>query len=164
MIAQGMLPHVQKLREHGCSGVLHSTEPPLTPPAWTTLMTGVNPGKHQAFSFERYDGQSNCSQFTSSKSIAVETMWTYLSRLGYKVASLNLPQIYARMGVALPGHLDGKVMAETFAEEIKINYDSGDSGDGKQTPIRPGGESETGLTDQEEQLIAKRLQDLGYLE
>jgi len=32
--------------------------PPLTPPSWTSIMTGVNPGKHGIFHFFKYDWSS----------------------------------------------------------------------------------------------------------
>ena len=39
----------------GTSGVLHSTQPPITPAAWTTFMTGKGPGRHGILDFEKYD-------------------------------------------------------------------------------------------------------------
>src|SRR6266481_705168 len=43
---EGLLPNLSKLIESGVSGDLQSAIPPLTPPAWTSFMTGSNPGKH----------------------------------------------------------------------------------------------------------------------
>jgi predicted AlkP superfamily phosphohydrolase/phosphomutase len=43
---QGELPRLRALRDGGISGELLSVIPPLSPPAWTTAATGVNPGKH----------------------------------------------------------------------------------------------------------------------
>lgn len=98
-IEAGAMPVLQRIREAGCSGVLHSTQPPMTPPAWTTLMTGVLPGKHGILAFEEYDPRTNMFRYTGSESIRVETMWQTLSRLGYRVASLNLPMTYPPMAV-----------------------------------------------------------------
>ncbi len=50
-IQQGLLPNLAKLVEGGASGRLQSAIPPLTPPAWTSFMTGKNPGKHGIFHF-----------------------------------------------------------------------------------------------------------------
>lgn len=98
-IEAGYMPNLQRMREQGCCGVLQSTEPPMTPPAWTTLMTGVLPGKHGILAFEEYDPATNEFRYTGSRSIRVETMWHTLSRLGYRVASLNLPMTYPPMEV-----------------------------------------------------------------
>ena len=47
----GELPHLRALHDAGAWGRLQSTVPPLSPPAWATLMTGTNPGKHGVFDF-----------------------------------------------------------------------------------------------------------------
>ena len=43
---QNELPNFKILMETGCYGSLKSTVPHVTPPAWTSLTTGKNPGKH----------------------------------------------------------------------------------------------------------------------
>lgn len=43
------LPTFQRLLDEGSGGTLHSTIPPITGPAWTTMMTGKGPGKHGVF-------------------------------------------------------------------------------------------------------------------
>jgi len=45
------LPHFAKLAETGSFRPLWSTEPPISPVAWSTFATGVNPGKHNIFDF-----------------------------------------------------------------------------------------------------------------
>jgi predicted AlkP superfamily phosphohydrolase/phosphomutase len=106
LIERGHMPHLKKLRDGGASGILHSTKPAVTPVAWTTLMTGVNPGKHKITAWEKYTFSTNQLSFSSSKDISVETMWTYLSKLGYRVSTLNLPQtfpIYKINGIMVSG-------------------------------------------------------------
>jgi hypothetical protein len=44
------LPNLKRMVEKSTSGRLESTIPP-SPPAWTSFMTGVNPGKHGVFDF-----------------------------------------------------------------------------------------------------------------
>jgi len=44
-------PNFQKLAEEGTYSPLWSTEPPISPVAWSTFSTGVNPGKHNIFDF-----------------------------------------------------------------------------------------------------------------
>jgi predicted AlkP superfamily phosphohydrolase/phosphomutase len=50
-IAEGRLPNFAKLREHGTFRRLRTTFPPISPVAWSTFMTGVNPGKHNIYDF-----------------------------------------------------------------------------------------------------------------
>ncbi|MGH2748837.1 MAG: alkaline phosphatase family protein, partial [Actinomycetota bacterium] len=47
----GHMPRLQRLLEGGASGILTSTIPPYTPPGWTSIFTGVNPGRHGIFGF-----------------------------------------------------------------------------------------------------------------
>ncbi len=51
MLAEGKLPHLAALRDQGCFKSLASTLPPISPVAWSTFQTGVNPGKHNIFDF-----------------------------------------------------------------------------------------------------------------
>src|SRR5678816_4774561 len=45
----GDMPVLAGLRQAGAHGVLRSTIPPVTFPAWSSFMTGANPGKHGIF-------------------------------------------------------------------------------------------------------------------
>ena len=45
------MPNLARLREQGSSGSLRSVFPPLSPVAWTGVMTGKNSGKHGIFEF-----------------------------------------------------------------------------------------------------------------
>jgi predicted AlkP superfamily phosphohydrolase/phosphomutase len=51
LLAEGKLPHLAALRDQGCFKPLASTLPPISPVAWSTFQTGVNPGKHNIFDF-----------------------------------------------------------------------------------------------------------------
>jgi predicted AlkP superfamily phosphohydrolase/phosphomutase len=51
MLADGKLPHLAALRDQGCFKSLGSTLPPISPVAWSSFQTGVNPGKHNIFDF-----------------------------------------------------------------------------------------------------------------
>ena len=50
-IEEGSLPTFKRLMEEGSWGNLKSTIPPISPPAWTSIATGKNPGKHAIFDF-----------------------------------------------------------------------------------------------------------------
>ncbi len=50
-MAEGQLPHLSKLAEMGCYTKLRTTIPAMTPVAWSTFLTGCNPGKHNIFDF-----------------------------------------------------------------------------------------------------------------
>ena len=51
LLAEGKLPHLAALRDQGGFWPLGSTLPPISPVAWSSFQTGVNPGKHNIFDF-----------------------------------------------------------------------------------------------------------------
>jgi predicted AlkP superfamily phosphohydrolase/phosphomutase len=51
LLEEGKLPNLATLREKGGFQSLGSTLPPISPVAWSSFQTGVNPGKHNIFDF-----------------------------------------------------------------------------------------------------------------
>lgn len=92
LLRRGDLPNLAALIESGAWGPVASTTPPSTPPAWTTIMTGKNPGKHGVFDFLPLHDQ------TMETPIAVRrkarTIWRALSDAGLRVGTFNLPASY----------------------------------------------------------------------
>ncbi len=88
------MPNLKKLKTEGCSGVLRSTDPPVTPAAWTTFITGCQPYTHGVLGFKDYSFKDDRLSISSGASCVVPTMWEELSRQGYKVASINVPWTY----------------------------------------------------------------------
>lgn len=48
---QGKLPNLSKLQQDGIFKPLATTCPPISPVAWSSFQTGVNPGKHNIYDF-----------------------------------------------------------------------------------------------------------------
>ena len=67
-MAEGRLPHFAQLREKGTFCPLRTTFPAISPVAWSTFQTGVNPGKHNIYDFLARD-LSNYLPFLSSAQI-----------------------------------------------------------------------------------------------
>ena len=65
---QGKLPNLSKLRENGTFRPLRTTFPAISPVAWSTFQTGVNPGKHNIYDFLGRD-LANYLPFLSSAQI-----------------------------------------------------------------------------------------------
>src|SRR5579863_4741539 len=65
---EGKLPHLAQLRDQGTFRKLRTTYPPISPVAWSTFMTGVNPGKHNIYDFLARD-LSNYLPYLSSAEI-----------------------------------------------------------------------------------------------
>ena len=93
-VAKGHLPTIARLMEAGSHGPLASTQPPMTFPAWSSFMTGKNPGKHGLFDFIEPVAEGQGFRFTNATSRQSETLWGCLSRHGRKVGVLNVPMTY----------------------------------------------------------------------
>lgn len=57
-MGEGKMPNLARLAEKGSFLRLGTTAPPLSPVAWSTFLTGCNPGKHNVFDFLTRDRRS----------------------------------------------------------------------------------------------------------
>jgi len=91
LIAEGHLPTFSDILDQGTHGILMSTTPPNSAPAWTSILTGVNPGKHGVIDFfiKTEDG----FKFTGGRR-RVDSLWTLLDRFGIKQIIVNDPISY----------------------------------------------------------------------
>ncbi len=95
MMAEGRLPRLKDAMDRGASGTLYSTIPPITPAAWTTFLTGKQPGRHRILDFESYDVTTGHIKLNSSQRVGhVRNLWQILSGKGFKVGSVNVPMTY----------------------------------------------------------------------
>ena len=93
-IDEGHLPCLGRLLKEGASSRLRSTIPPITPCAWSSFMTGKNPGKHGLFDFVEPLPNSRGFRFTNASSRHGETLWGHLSRKQRRVGVMNVPMTY----------------------------------------------------------------------
>lgn len=92
LIEQGNLPTISKLIKTGVSGTLKSTLPPVTIPAWVSMLTGKNPGKLGVFDLLRrvdYHSEPNTSCFKDQN-----PLWLILNKYGINTGLLNIPGTY----------------------------------------------------------------------
>ncbi|MBI1786695.1 MAG: alkaline phosphatase family protein [Acidobacteria bacterium] len=66
-MAEGKLPNLSKLRETGSYRKLRTTFPSLSPVAWSTFATGVNPAKHNIFDFLNRNMKSYVPELSSAR-------------------------------------------------------------------------------------------------
>jgi predicted AlkP superfamily phosphohydrolase/phosphomutase len=64
-MAEGKLPNLAKLREEGTFKKLQTTIPSMSPVAWSSFQTGVNPGKHNIFDFLTRDKRNYLPRLSS---------------------------------------------------------------------------------------------------
>ena len=66
-LAEGKLPNLARLRETGSYHKLRTTFPSLSPVAWSTFATGVNPAKHNIFDFLNRNVKSYVPELSSAR-------------------------------------------------------------------------------------------------
>jgi len=94
---QGKLPNLKRLMDSGISRTLQSVVPPISAGAWSSFMTGKNPGKHGVFGFRPYDlGRYTCfnERLVDSTYVAGKTFLDLLSDTGHKIAMICIPITY----------------------------------------------------------------------
>jgi len=93
-IAEGHLPNLARLLHAGSHGILNSTVPTISPAAWTSFMTGKNPGKHGVFDFFQRKKDGYDVFIVRNNLPALGTIFRYLSEAGYRVGVFNVPMTY----------------------------------------------------------------------
>jgi predicted AlkP superfamily phosphohydrolase/phosphomutase len=77
------LNNFEKLSKDGIFSPLWSTEPPISPVAWSTFSTGVNPGKHNIFDFLTTDRRTYMPKLATSDILPPKRI--------IKLGRLNIP-------------------------------------------------------------------------
>ena len=111
-IEQGELPNLERLSEQGELRPLLSSTPPESPVAWSTMVTGTNPGKTGVFDFLRrnpdtYFPELNMTDVVQAPEFLFETVpisppilqnarhgpafWTYASEAGVNTIGIMMP-------------------------------------------------------------------------
>ncbi len=111
------LPNIKKLMDEGIYGRLRSTDPPITIPAWTSMMTGKSPGTLGFYGFRnRSDYSYDKLSFATSLLVKEKTVWDYLSSNGKRVILLGVPQTYP------PREVNGYLVSGFLAPDTESDY------------------------------------------
>lgn len=111
LVDMGRLPNVASLMKNGGWGRLESTVPPLTPVAWTTMTTGVNPGKHGVFDCMVYRPEMKKVGFVNAAMRQAKPVWSILSDRGRPSGVINVPMTYP------PDEVNGFVISGMFTPD-----------------------------------------------
>jgi len=74
-MAEGKMPNLARLKSQGSYSRLRTTFPALSPVAWSTFATGVNPARHNIFDFLNRDLRSYLPELSSSKVHPPRRFW-----------------------------------------------------------------------------------------
>ncbi len=85
------MPNVSALAEEGTWGTLRSSEPPITVPAWTCMLSGRDPGELGLYGFRsRVPGETGL-RLANGGDVRVKRVWDWLGEQGLRVAPLFVP-------------------------------------------------------------------------
>ncbi len=96
-VEQGLLPNLARMLERGSARRLRSVIPPVSPAAWVSIMTGMNPGKHGVLDFKEFDATDYVPLkpvLVNSTHFSGTTILDLLSERGLRICSLQLPMTY----------------------------------------------------------------------
>jgi predicted AlkP superfamily phosphohydrolase/phosphomutase len=93
-IAAGRLPNLARIAATGALLPCRSTTPCATFPAWTTCVTGVNPGQHGILDFTCMRTGAYALNFVNSSWRRAPALWNVLSDAGKRVCVLGVPATY----------------------------------------------------------------------
>jgi len=146
LVCAGKLPTLARLMQEGASGPLRSTIPALTPPAWTSAVTGKNPGKHNIYNFYKLtDGGRSRAPLTPGD-LRSRRIWDILHAYGKKAGILHLPLTYPpdrsasfmvagimaprdAQGYAYPAELERELAANIPGYRLEVNAEPLRAGD-----------------------------------
>lgn len=94
MINRGELPNFKSLLPEGSLARMESTIPCVSSVAWSSYMTGRNPGKHNIYGFVDRDPDSLDIYIPTSKNMGCQTLWEVLGQQGKRVLVINVPLTY----------------------------------------------------------------------
>lgn len=112
----GYLPTLGRLMAEGAWGEVESTIHPLTAPAWTTFLTGLNPGRHGIYDFTRRQLGSYDLELVNASSRHGRSLWRILSDAGRRVGVVNVPMTYP------PEPVNGYLVAGLDAPSLDSPY------------------------------------------
>lgn len=106
-MADGTLPHLAQLAKRGAWSPLRSLVHPLSPAAWTSAFTGLNPGRHGIWDFGQLRPGTYEVQHTDATLRHGATLWDIAEDCGLRSVVINVPLSHPApkpaRGVFVPG-------------------------------------------------------------
>jgi len=105
-IEAGELPTIKRLMQAGIHSTLLSTVPSYTLPAWTSLITGVNPGKHNVYDI--FVSDRGTRRLVTSRDRQTKSIFEILTDYGKMSVAVNIP------GTFPPDRIKGAMISGTL--------------------------------------------------
>ncbi len=116
LMAAGRLPNLARFLARSRYGDLLSTVPPVTAPAWTTFLTGVNPGRHALFTWQGRLNERLERPFLNASHVRARRLWDWLGDAGKRALFLNVPLTYP------PASLHGVLVSGMLTPGVHVTF------------------------------------------
>jgi predicted AlkP superfamily phosphohydrolase/phosphomutase len=110
------MPNLDKISRASLKGILKSTIPPESGPAWTSIATGVNPGKHGIFSFTKPTEDFGDIAIMSSRDVKYLRVHEMVASQGLKSICVN--QLFTYPIKNIPG---SSIITDWLSPEIAFS-------------------------------------------
>lgn len=94
-----LMPNLSALRARGAWARLRSTMPPITVPAWTSMVSGRDPGELGLYGFRKRASGSYDLSMVQSQDVRCDRVWDVLGREGLRSSVLFVPPSYPPFSV-----------------------------------------------------------------
>ncbi|MDH4207450.1 MAG: alkaline phosphatase family protein [Anaerolineae bacterium] len=121
LIVQGELPNFQRIFKDGSVRPMTSAIPSVSSVAWSSFMTGKNPGKHGIYGFLDRRPNTYDTYIPNAAVMRAETLWEILSRHGKRVVVMNVPVTYPPRqvnGILVGCFLSPKLEKATYPPQV----------------------------------------------
>jgi predicted AlkP superfamily phosphohydrolase/phosphomutase len=121
---RGVMPNLRRLMRDSALARMTSTEPCVTPAAWTTFQTGVDPVEHGILDYRFLDHRQGRLRLNDTTRIRRATLFHAVAASGGGVVSLNLPMTWpAPAGVPgiIVGGLDSPSIDKALAPNARFS-------------------------------------------
>lgn len=126
LIDAGELPVLAEIAASGDLRAARSTLPSVSCAAWTSFVTGVNPGAHGVFGFVEREPGSYRHYITGSNYVRAPQLWRTLSDRGHRVIIMNVPVTTPPQqvnGCMVSGFLAPKLEGATHPPDLAARLD-----------------------------------------
>jgi predicted AlkP superfamily phosphohydrolase/phosphomutase len=94
LMAAGELPNMRALMGEGVLAQMDTTLPNVSSVAWSSFMTGQNPGKHNIYGFVDRQPGTLKTFIPNARTMRSPALWEILSAAGKRVFAMNVPLTY----------------------------------------------------------------------
>jgi predicted AlkP superfamily phosphohydrolase/phosphomutase len=109
LMQNGYMPFLCEVEQRGALGTLETIYPPVTAPAWSSFMTGKNPGKHGVYEF-LHRKRGTLEQIpVNAGMLGSQTLWEMMSNAGKRMVVVSVPLCYP------PFPVNGTLMSDFLA-------------------------------------------------